>query len=208
LIVVENSELQNHSFTAHRDDYITVWISSEERDLTCDDIQVQVGPYGARPAAVRTDVGTAWQANCKLPLGLAPGWHDVSVAIRDSEWSNRVRIAVDLPREQRVSASASAAFEISIVCDGLTWERNQVRAGLDSCVSAWVTGLADGVERNEVSFRLDGTDLPACFVTPFDDERGTKQINALVPAGLDRGEYQLTVRCRGEESAAVRVELF
>jgi hypothetical protein len=208
LIVVENSELQNHSFTAHRDDYITVWISSEERDLTCDDIQVQVGPYGARPAAVRTDVGTAWQANCKLPLGLAPGWHDVSVAIRDSEWSNRVRIAVDLPREERVSASTSAAFEISIVCDGLTWERNQVRAGVDSCVSAWVTGLADGVERNEVSFRLDGTDLPACFVTPFDDERGTKQINALVPAGLDRGEYQLTVRCRGEESAAVRVELF
>jgi tRNA (mo5U34)-methyltransferase len=208
LIVVENSELQNHSFTAHRDDYITVWISSEDRDLTCDDILVQVGLYGARPAAVRTDVGTAWQANCKLPLGLAPGWHDVSVAIRDSEWSNRVRIAVDLPREERVSTSTSAAFEISIVCDGLTWERNQVRAGIDSCVSAWVTGLPDGVERNEVSFRLDGTDLPACFVTPFDDERGTKQINALVPAGLDRGEYQLTMRFRGEESAAVRVELF
>jgi tRNA (mo5U34)-methyltransferase len=207
LIVVENSELQNHSFTAHRDDYVTVWISSEERDLTCDDIQVRVGRYGARPAAVRTDVGTAWQANCKLPLGLAPGWHDIAVAIRDSEWSNCVRIAVDLPREKRISLT-SAAFEISIVCDGRTWERNQVRAGIDSCVSAWVTGLPDGVRRNEVSFRLDGTDLPACFVTPLDDESGTKQINALVPAGLDRGEYQLTVRCRGEESRAVRLELF
>jgi hypothetical protein len=207
LIVVENSELQNHSFTARRDDYITVWISSEERDLTCDDIQVQVGPYGARPAGVRTDVGTAWQANCKLPLGLAPGWHEVSVAIRDSEWSNRVRIAVDLPREARV-CSPTGAFEISIVCDGRTWERNQVRAGIDSCVSAWVSGLPDGIERNQVSFRLDGTDLPACFVTPLNDERGTKQINALVPAGLDCGEYQLTVHFGGEESPAVRLELF
>ncbi len=223
LIVVENSELQNHSFSAHRDDYITVWISSEEKDLTCDRVLVQVGPYGARPAAVRTDVGTAWQANCKLPLGLAPGWHDVSVAIRRSErsgteWSNRVRIAVDVPREERLStlraatlraaALTTAPFEISIVCDGRTWERNQVRAGIDSCVSAWVAGLPDGVRRNEVSFRLDGTDLPACFVTPLNDERGTKQVNALVPAGLDRGDYQLTVRCRGEESTVVPLELF
>jgi tRNA (mo5U34)-methyltransferase len=208
LIVVENSELQNHSFSARHDDYITVWISSEEQGLTCDDILVQVGPYGTRPAAVRTDVGTAWQANCKLPLGLAPGWHNVSVAIRDSQWSNRVRIPVDLPRDKRASTHRIGPFAISIVCDGRTWERNQVRAGIDSCVSAWVTGLPDGIERTDVSFRLDGTDLPACFVTSVNDEKGTKQINALVPAGLDRGDYQLTVRYRGEESRAVPLELF
>jgi tRNA (mo5U34)-methyltransferase len=207
LLVVENGELQNHDFTARRDDYLTVWISSEERDLTCDDILVQVGPYGTRPAAVRTDVGTAWQASCKLPLGLAPDWHEVSVAIRDSQWSNRVRIAVDLPREARVSEPTAAAFEISIICDGRTWERNQVRAGVDSCVSAWVAGLPDGLQRNEVSFRLDGTDLPACFVTPLDDEKGAKQINALLPAGLERGDYQITVRCRGEESRAASLKL-
>jgi tRNA (mo5U34)-methyltransferase len=208
LIVVENSELQNHSFSSHRDDYLTVWMSSEERDLTCDDIFVQVGPYGARPVAVRNDVGTAWQASCKLPLGLAPGWHDVAVAIRKSEWSSPARIGVDLPREARVSTPTSDAVEISIVCDGLTSERNQVRAGIGSCVSAWVTGLPDGVKRNEVSFRLDGTDLPASFVTPLNDKDGTKQINAMVPNGLERGEYQLSVRCRGEESRAVRLELF
>src|ERR1035437_3795427 len=94
LIVVENSELENHSFSAHRDDYVTVWVHSELRHLTCDDIYVQVGPYGSRPAAV-SNVGAGWQANCKLPLGLAPGWHDIAVAIRSGEWSNRARIAVD-----------------------------------------------------------------------------------------------------------------
>jgi tRNA (mo5U34)-methyltransferase len=208
LLVVENSELQNHTFTAHRDDYVTLWISSDEPNLTCDDVVVQIGPYAARPAAVRTDAGTAWQANCKLPLGLQPGWHDVSVALRTSEWSNRARIAVDLPREGRLPSPANATFEIASVNDGRTWERNQIRTGLGSCVSAWVAGLPDGILRSEVSFRLDGTDMPACFLAPSDNEKGTKQINAMVPAGLDRGEYQLTLRCRGEESRPLPIELF
>ncbi len=206
LIVVENSELQSHAFSGQRDDYITLWISTEEPDLTCDEVFAQVGPYGARPAAVRHDAGTAWQANCKLPLGLAPGWHEVSVALRDSGWSNHVRIGVDVPREGRV-CSPTGAFEIAGIHDGRTWEKNQISTGLGSCVSAWVGGLPDGVRRTEVCFRLNGTDLPACFVDAVDNEKGTKQVNAMVPAGLDPGEYQLTVRCRGEESRVERVEL-
>ena len=207
LVVVENSELQNHNFTAQGEDYLTASISSEELDLTCDNILVQVGPHRARPEAVRR-VGATWQADCKLPPGLAPGWYDVSVTVRDSAWSNRARIAVDLPRASRVATAANASFEIKIVCDGLTWERKQVRAGLGSCVSAWVSGLPDGIRRTDVSFRLDGTDLPASFVTPLDDEQGMKQINAMVPPGLERGEYQLTVRFGEQESPAVRIELF
>jgi len=205
LIVVENSELQNHSFSAHRDDYVTVWIHTGERDLTCDDIQVQIGPYGARPAAV-SNVGAGWQANCKLPLGLAPGWHEVSVSVRSSNWSNRARIAVDLPREAQVCTPTTRDFEIKIVCDGRTWERNQVRTGLGSCLSAWIGGLPEGLTRTEVSFRLNGTDLPSCFLAPTDDEKG-RQVNAMVPAGLDPGEYQLSVRCREEESKPVTISL-
>jgi tRNA (mo5U34)-methyltransferase len=206
LLVVENSELQNHTFSAHRDDYVTVWIYREEPDLTCDDIRVQVGPYGARPAAV-ANVGAHWQANCKLPLGLAPGWHDVSVSVRKSVWSNRARIAVDVPREAQVCTPTTQAFEINIVCDGRTWERNQVRTGVGSCLSAWVRGLPEGLTRTELTFRLNGTDLPSCFAAPTDDENG-RQVNAMVPAGLDRGEYQLSIRCRNQESRAVPITLF
>jgi tRNA (mo5U34)-methyltransferase len=207
LLVVENSELQDHSFSAHRDDYITVWCHAEESNLTGDDFQVQVGPYGTRPAAVR-QVGDKWQANCKLPLGLAAGWHDVSVALRGSEFSSPARIPVDVPKSARVCQPTDAAFKIEIVCDGRTWERRQVRAGLGASVSAWVTGLPDGIREHEISFRLDGTDLPASFVTAVNDEEGRKQINAMVPAGLQVGDYQLTVRFRNEESAVVRIELF
>ena len=211
LLLVENSELRDHNFSAHRDDYVTVWFHSEESNLTCDDLYVRVGPYGSRPAAV-SNIENSWQANCKLPLGLPAGWHDVSIALRDSEFSAPARIPVDLPRDARLDRRTNEGIQIAIVCDGRTWERKQVRAGLGASVSAWVTGLPDGVRRTEVSFRLDGTDLPAAFVTPVDldqgDEKGTKQINAEVPPGLDRGEYELTVRFRDEESPMVKIELF
>jgi tRNA (mo5U34)-methyltransferase len=207
LIVVQNSELSNHEFTADRDDYLTTWFQTPERDLNCDNVLVQVGPYGARPAGVRSSEGVC-QANCKLPLGLAPGWHDVSVAVRDGGWSSKMRIAVDLPREQRLSQTFSNAMTITAVHDGRTWERNQVRTGYGSCVSTWVEGIPDGTPMTDVAVRLDGTDIPSCFVSSLDDEKGAKQVNALVPAGLERGEYQLSVRCRDEESRVVAIQLF
>ncbi len=207
LIVVHNSELGNLEFTADRDDYVTTYLQTTETGLTCDDVFVQVGPYGARPAGVRSSEG-GFQANCKLPLGLAPGWHDVTVAVRNSGWSNAARIAVDLPREARLACSPTSGVEIVGVYDGRTWERNQVRTGLGSCVSAWVKGLPDGVKNTQVSLRIDGTDLPASFVSAINDEKGTKQINALVPAGLEKGEYQLTVRFAGEDSPIEHIELF
>ncbi len=188
-----------------------MWFHSEEPNLTCDDLCVRVGPYGTRPAGVR-NIENTWQANCKLPLGLAPGWHDVSIALRDSKFSSPARIPVDLAREARVERAAEGTFKIEIVCDGRTWERKQVRAGLGASVSAWVSGLPDGIRRSDASFRLDGTDLPASFVTAVDcesgEEQGMKQINAMIPAGLERGEYQLTVRFRGEESPVIKIELF
>ncbi len=201
-------EVLNHGVPQHRDDYVAAWFSSQEQNLTCDDIFVQVGPYGARPAAVRADINTIWHANCKLPPGLAAGWHDVSVAVRNSQWSNRARIPVDLPKEARVCHPSTDAFKIMIVADGRTWERNQARGGLGSSVSVWVSGLPDGLTRTEVSLRLDGADLPASFVSPADDEKGMKQINAAVPSGFECGEYQLTVRFRGEESQIAKLELY
>jgi uncharacterized protein (TIGR03437 family) len=130
------------------------------------------------------------------------------VTVRNSEWSNRARIPIDLPKEERFSATPNGTLEVAGVCDARDWTPNKVRAGLGSCLSAWVIGLPDGVPRTEVSFRLDGTDLPASFLAAEDDEKGMKQINAIIPAGLERGEYQLTVRFRCAESRTERIELF
>jgi tRNA (mo5U34)-methyltransferase len=205
LVCVENTWTRNHDFANGRDDYFTAWISSDRTDLTCDNVFVKVGPYACRPVGVRNIGGPGWQVNCKLAPGLSRGWQDVTVSLDSSEWSNRLRIGIDLPRaERRASTGGSDAIQIAGVTDGKTYESNRVRIGVESCLSVWASGIER--DKHDVTVRLDGTDLPAVYVSTADD-RGLKQVNAMLPPGMDPGEYLITVSVRGVESRALPVRL-
>src|SRR5690606_26889975 len=99
LICAENTVWGNHSFDAQRDDYISAWIEVDASvpELTLDLIFPQVGSFGVRPAGVRRFGEGGWQVTFKLPLGLEPGWHDLSIAITGREAGNRLPIPVGLP---------------------------------------------------------------------------------------------------------------
>lgn len=208
LVCVENTWTRNHDFSSDRDDYLTIWFNSPESNLHCDNVFVQTGPYGCRPVGVRDIGGAGWQTNCKLAPGLARGWHDVTVSIGQSAWSNRLRIPIDMPRSDRRASqgAVSNAVEIAGVTDGKTFEPNRARVGVESCISVWARGLPDGIKKADLSLRLDGTDLPAVYVSDT-DERGFKQVNAMLPPGLERGEYLITVNFPGGESRATPVQL-
>jgi uncharacterized protein (TIGR03437 family) len=79
-------------------------------------------------------------------------------------------------------------MEIDVVCDGLNWERDVVRTGANSCLSVWVSG----VRSKDVSVLLNGTEHPASYVSD-PDVKGLTQVNALLPMGLAKGEYWMTV---------------
>jgi len=209
LICVENTWTRDHNFASGRDDYFTAWFVSTVTDLNCDNVFLQVGPYAARPVGVQSIGGNGWQTNAKLPPGLSRGWHDVSVALGTSEFSNHLRIPLDLPRSDRRSSARAVAegVEIAGVTDGKTFEPKRVRTGANSCVSVWVTGLADETPKAEITLRLDGADLPAVFVSGA-DQQGFKQINAMLPPNLAPGEYWIAVNVGGVESKEVPVELF
>jgi uncharacterized protein (TIGR03437 family) len=97
-------------------------------------------------------------------------------------------------------------MEIVGATDGKTFEPNRVRTGIESCVSVWVAGLPDRPERNTVSLRLDGADLPAVYVsTP--DQKGLRQVNAMLPPKLEPGEYLLAVSAGEVESRPVPIRL-
>src|SRR5579871_4739064 len=219
LIIIENSASHDHNFSVHRDDYISIWFDGPSADLTCDTVFIQVGPFGARPSGVHQEGGLKTLTYCKLPPGLSAGWHDVSVRVADSSWSAPARIPVDLPPEARLSpagspstpaslgsAAASNTVKIAVVADGKTFEQNRVNAGTESCVTAWAEGLPAGTAKRDVSFRLNGTDLPAVFIGQ--DEKGRRQINAMLPSGLEPGDYFLTLRLRDADTQPVRIQLF
>jgi hypothetical protein len=151
--------------------------------------------------------------NCKLPPGLAPGWHPATLRTAGSPWGNPVRIAVDLSPEQRRQRPAcpqASNIRIAIVTDGKTWERNLihigVHTGLDSCISLWVSGLPEEAASSGVAVWLDGDDLPAVFLSE-PDAQGLRQINAMLPSGTQPGGYTVAVAFQDTVSEAAPVRL-
>ncbi|HLH39805.1 MAG TPA: DUF1698 domain-containing protein [Bryobacteraceae bacterium] len=207
LVCVENTWTRDHDFRSDRDHYFTAWFTSSRTDLHCDNVFLEVGPYACRPVGVRNYAGEGWQANCKLPPGLYHNWYDVRVAVGDGAWSNRARIPVDLSRaERRAQPKISPDLAIAGATDGKTYEPNRVKTGAGSCMSVWASGIAPDVTRADLSIRLDGADLPATYLSAPDD-RGLRQINAMLPPQLEPREYLVTVACRGEESRPAAIHL-
>jgi tRNA (mo5U34)-methyltransferase len=213
LVCVENLWTRDHTFRGDRDHYFTAWFDTAQAQgvaagLDCDSVFLEVGPYACRPVGVRSIGGTGWQANCKLPPGLARGWFDVRLALKNGPWSNSARIPVDLSRsERRAGGTISEALEIAIVTDGKTYERNRVQLGAECSVSIWARGLPADAEKREATLRLDGTDLPAVYLSK-PDEQGMVQINAMLPVSMEPGEYSIAVSLRGVESRAATLELY
>jgi len=206
---VENSVSRDHAFSARSDDYVSFWFKTGQEQLASDEVCPEIGGYGTRPVHVHATGGDGWHANCKLPPGLDPGWYDARLRIRDSAWSNHVRIAVDIPEPDRRRADAERAsgdIEIRLATDGRTWERYRVRVGLDACISLWVSGLPDPCDPGEVRVRLNGTDLPAIYVSSHDRE-GLSQVNALLPSGLDPGRATVALVFAEAQSPPAEIDL-
>jgi tRNA (mo5U34)-methyltransferase len=206
---VENSVSRDHKFSSANDDYAAFWFESDRADLRREDLFPQIGPYGSHPAGLCSAGPNEWHVNCKLPPGLSAGWHDARLRIGASELSNPVRIGIDVSEEERRRSDVrtwSGQMRVDLVTDGKNWERYRVRVGNDSCVSLWLSGIPEDCDRRDIRLRLNGTDIPAHFLSPPDRE-GRYQVNALLPSGLRPGDAVITLAIRGIELPPVSVQL-
>ncbi len=209
LTSVENTATHDREFSRAGDDYVALWFKSPRADLTPADVFPRIGPYGSHPVFLQSTGGDGWHVNCKLPPGLAPGWHEATLRIANSDWGNRVRIGVDLSpvdRQQKPGRTGAAGIRVAIVTDGKTWERNLVHTGVDSCISLWVSGLPEDAARAGITVWLGSNDLPAVFLSETDPQ-GLRQINAMLPSGVQPGNYQVAVGFLDSMSGAVPVRL-
>jgi tRNA (mo5U34)-methyltransferase len=206
---VANSTSLVQKFSSASDDYVAIWFKSQEKDLTCDGVFPQVGPFASRPVHLHNTGNDGWQVNCKLPPGLPAGLHEVCLRVANSQFSNAVSIGVDVAREQiQKNTEPSECAHVSIVgvTDGKTWESNQVRIGTGSCVSLWLAGLPEESHHTDIKVRLNGAEHSAIFLSAKDRE-GYRQVNALLPSTLEPGEGWISVVFRNRESAPARVRL-
>jgi len=206
LLCLENSTSHDHNFSALADDYVTFYFTHPSAGLTCDSVYPEIGGFGSRPIYVAR-AGGGWQASCKLPPGLEPGWHAANLRVAGSRASAASRIGIDLSSEARRNwpARESAALHLTRVTDGKTFEDGRIRVGENSSVSVWVSGLPFDAVVSDVRVRLNGADLPAVWLAP---DAASRQINALLPAGIEPGPAAVSLVCRDTESRRVEVELY
>lgn len=200
---LENSASHDHQFSSEADDYLTLYFTHPAADLNCDNVQAEVGGYGARPFHVAR-VGDGWQAAVKLPPGLDSGWHEVRLRTAGSAWSVPLQLAVGAGRGQEKEADTSLA--IVRITDGKTFEDNRAYIHQGGALSAWAAGLPDDVDVRHLRLRLDGTDLPAIWIAPADGA-SPRQVNALLPSALQARQSSVSIVYGERESAPVMVEL-
>lgn len=210
LMSFDNATSHDLVFSAARDDYVSLWFKSGHASLAESDVFPEAGPFGARPVVIHHVGGDGWLVVFKLPPGLPPGWTPVRLRVKDSAYSNTVRLALDITsrqlRERSLASPQNTGFTIEGATDGKTWEPNRVHIGPDACVSLWARGLPHDCDAQNVFVRIDGRELPSVFVSE-PDSAGLRQVNALLPAGLARGAVEINLAFGETVTPPVRVEL-
>jgi tRNA (mo5U34)-methyltransferase len=192
----------NHgiNFDSTRDEYVSVWFESSANsanEIALDTVKPQVGGYGVRPIHLGPAEGNVWQANFKLPPGLPPGWHDVTVRIADSLESNAKRIAVDVPLR-------TEGIRLTGVRDGQTWTENRLDLQRGNALSIWVAGLPKNADRHNLHVYLDGRRLKVAYIEERADD-DARQVNVEVPLEVPRGVALIGVEAGGQRTDAANV---
>jgi tRNA (mo5U34)-methyltransferase len=207
ILCVENSTTHDHDFSVGADDYVTFYFTDESDALNCDNVYPEIGGYGSRPLYV-AKTGGGWQASCKLPPGLAPGWHVARLRVGKSRYSAALRIGIDISYSDRHSwhAPETSGLEMTRIADGKIFESGRIRVGVGSAISVWVAGLPEDSALPEIRLRLNGSDLPAVWLAPPTSD--ARQVNALLPAGIEPGDAMLSLVFRDTETGPSDIELY
>ncbi|MDX2182037.1 MAG: methyltransferase domain-containing protein [Bryobacteraceae bacterium] len=181
------------NFRSLRDEMATIFFDHPEETLSIDDVKPSVGGLGVRPVYVaKTENG--WQANFKVPPGLAPGWHEVEVRVNGGPPGGGHRIAVDLP------AVPGDDFAITGVADGTKWTPNRFDPSQGEVVSVWVAGLPENADRNNLHISAAGHRLEILHLDPYSDL--PRQVNVRVRKNIPPGPVTLIAELAGRKVKA------
>jgi hypothetical protein len=199
LLAVSNSRTFGVNFHTRKEEYITCWFRTDLEAVTRDQLRLEVGEFGVPAIYVRPEGGN-WMANFRLPPGLGSGWAPVRLRFANSAFGNTtLRIAVDLPLRPD-------GLKLKGVCDGKTWNAEEVSASEGGFVSCWVSGLPENCDRSNVVVYLGETKLRVQYVGEPDAEL-MRQINAALPADTGKGSQLCRVECGGVSTDGRRLNV-
>jgi tRNA (mo5U34)-methyltransferase len=180
------------NFRSGADEYVAAFFECDA-PATRDSVRPEVSGYGVIPLVVASGNGLV-QANFRLPPGLEPGWHEVTVRAGAGPRSNPQRIAVDLPvRAERL--------EIAGLCDGTTWQPGVLDRSRGDVLSIWVRGLPENADVANTAVLIGGSEARVLAVVGG-------QVNCSVAGMAGAGEQEVTVRCGEAVSPPAAVVIY
>jgi len=211
-----NNRSNDIYFHPGKDEYICLYFNSAVPDLSRDRVLVEIDGYGA-PILVLAELRPqAWQANLRVPPGLAPGDHTVRLRTEASNYSNPFRIVISEPGQQPEPAPARAAAPLGItepapviyeVRNGMT-ESDVFHGYRKEYVCCRFRTPEMGLDRQSVIVEIDEAEQPVLFLTDLGE--GCWQTNSRLPADIAAGTHRVrvrTLRSPFSNAGAIRVEL-
>jgi len=197
LVAVDNTRTTGINFSTRKEHYISAWFRTDNPHVTREQLRFEVDGFGVPALFVRRQPDGKWLANFRLPPGLKSGWNDVRLRFADSDFGRTLRIAVDMPLHAGKVVLVGA-------CDANTFAVNTVTVRDRGWVSAWVQGLPENCDRDNIRVLLASTRLAVEFVGEQDAD-GNRQINAVVAGDTPKGEHLLRVECAGVSSETLSI---
>jgi tRNA (mo5U34)-methyltransferase len=200
-----NNRTNDVHFHPGKDEYICVYFRSDAPGLTRDRVRIEVDGYGA-PALVLVNLrGQEWQANLRVPPGLAAGSHQVRLRAADSGYSNTFQISMSplgagfIPREASAPPTKPADLiepspVIYEVSNGMT-DSAIFHGHRNEYVCCRFRTAEPALDRDRVILQIDDTEQPVLFLTDLGD--GRWQANSRLPGGLVPGAHSVRVRTLG-----------
>jgi tRNA (mo5U34)-methyltransferase len=196
-----NNRTNDTHFNPAKDEYICVYFTSAQADLTRDQMRIEIDGYGVPALLLTSTGGDGWQANLKLPPFLDSGVHEVRVRTTESKYSNVFPITSGPapPREVAVDFRPAAELtdappEIYAVESNVTGTAS-FRGYKNEYLCVWFRSNERNLKRQDVLVQVDGHDLAVLFLTDVGD--GRWQTNSRLPADLKPGRHRLRVRTAG-----------
>jgi tRNA (mo5U34)-methyltransferase len=199
-----NNRTIEPAFHRAKDEYMCLYLRSRE-NLTRHDLRAEVDGFGVPALAVartgeQRDGTGEWQANLRLPPGLAAGSHEVRLRTVNSGFSNSLSILMTaapgpgptLPLNFPPLEAATVPAPVLIAVENTFDGSNTFRGFKNEFISVVFTTAETSLRRDDVLLQIDGQDVPIHLLT---NPGGVEwQVNAKLPADLTAGTHYARVR--------------
>jgi tRNA (mo5U34)-methyltransferase len=193
-----NNRTNDIQFHPGKDEYICVYFQSAVPGLTRDRLRVEVDEYGA-PVLVLVNLrGQEWQANLRVPPGLAVGPHEVRLRTSHSAYSNAFQIwragliprgaSAPQPEPGEITHPPPVIYEVR---NGMT-DSAIFHGHRNEYVCCRFRAAEPILDRESVILQIDDAPQPVLFLTDLGS--GCWQANSRLPAGLKPGQVYVRIR--------------